>query len=882
MQYLIPDTKKKTKFLGNLTAKDLLIIVIAIVLLALVLSSSIPWWLQLIISLIILIVTVISVITIDTQKGWRMLWNFFKFITRSRNWPEESISSEMEITDIVHLKGGHYSAVIQLNGIDVSILSTESQDSKIMAFMAMLKELNYGKIIKMEEPIDFKPYIGTNNMFIAACEQKLKEKARAKWGNNPINWQSQEREPEYLKKTILENQNLYLNKFSTISQTYKSTFYLVIQESNEENIRNLVAFCCQSLKNIGIFKKQLVDTNDKKELSVFIKRSLSFSKEVVEQKDIKFMAVREKATKLIVGNQAYRTICIHKYKMLNDNAWAWKLFNIPDVKVTINFRPYAGKSVEKLFDRQFSELRMRLEDSKVKEYQRNELQGEYQTMQALVTDLQFGFDKMFDIEFYLTYPVQLHKEVLRQVRSMGLKASDLFLEQYENYLSTLPFTVMTDKKVSETINSVAASAISGMFPFVIKELFDNNGSYLGGSSGLPVFLNLFHRDEDRKNSNIVIFGTSGGGKSYFLKKELLQFYTQNKKIFILDPDNEYRRFHEIFNVDYIDLAGLQDQQINPLQVFPAFSEDEDGKAANEVSSHMLFLEQFFDTVLPGLEQFQKDLLLNYISELYASKGIKDGVKVSELPVEAYPTFDELEQLIKNRQAELIKTHKPEDEYELKNISPLLMAVNKFTEGGLYSSLWNGYTTLTIRNDFTVFNFQSLFATNNSTVVNGQMLLVIKYLNQEVIKNRQDGQSNIVIAIDEAHRFINGEFTVGLDFMQQEAKQIRKYYGSLIVATQNIDDFCGVSPEMRQKAAAVINCCQYSFVFNLAPDDINRITELYKNYNGGLQKEEVNYISTARKGDCLFIASKDIRLPVHITTFPGENYYFEKLDNILTA
>ena len=220
MQYLIPDTKKKTKFLGNLTAKDLLIIVIAIVLLALVLSSSIPWWLQLIISLIILIVTVISVITIDTQKGWRMLWNFFKFITRSRNWPEESISSEMEITDIVHLKGGHYSAVIQLNGIDVSILSTESQDSKIMAFMAMLKELNYGKIIKMEEPIDFKPYIGTNNMFIAACEQKLKEKARAKWGNNPINWQSQEREPEYLKKTILENQNLYLNKFSILMNYY--------------------------------------------------------------------------------------------------------------------------------------------------------------------------------------------------------------------------------------------------------------------------------------------------------------------------------------------------------------------------------------------------------------------------------------------------------------------------------------------------------------------------------------------------------------------------------------------------------------------------------------------------------------------------------------
>lgn len=881
MQYLIPETKKKTKFFWNLTAKDLLIVLIAIVLLVLIYTSSITDWIKLTLAIIVLVVTIISVITIDTQKGWRMLWNFLKFITRKRNWAEESISSDMEITDVIHLKNGHYTAVIQLNGIDLSILSTETQDSKIMAFMSMLKELNYGKIIKMEEPLDFKPYIETNNAYIKICDRKLKAQAREKWGDNPVNWESQEREPEYLKRSILENQNLYLNRFETISKTYKSSFYLILQESTEEAIRALVSFCCQSLKSIGLFKKQLVDSNDK-ELTAFIKRSLSFSKEVVEQRDIKFAAVKEKASKLVVGNQAYRTICIHKYKMLNENAWAWKLFNMEDVKITINFRPYAGKSVEKLFDKQFSELKMRLEDNKVKDYQRNELQGEYQTMQALVTDLQFGFDKMFDIEFYLTYPVQKHKEVLRQIRSLGLKSNDLFLEQYENYLSTLPFTVMTDKKSCETVNTVAASAIAGMFPFVIKELFDKNGSYLGGSSGLPVFLDLFHRDEDRKNSNMVIFGTSGGGKSYFVKKQLLQFYTQGKRIFILDPDNEYMRFHDIFNVDYIDLAGLKDQKINPLQVFPAFSEDEDGKAPNEVSSHMLFLEQFFETVLPGLEQFQKDLLLNYISELYEKFNIKDGMKVSELPVEAYPTFTDLMSLIEERQKALIKNHKPEDEYELKNISPLVMSINKFTEGGLYSSLWNGKTTLTIRNDFTVFNFQSLFATNNTTVVNGQMLLVIKYLNQEVIKNRQEGQSNIVIAIDEAHKFIDGKFTVGLDFMEMEAKQIRKYFGSLIVATQNIDDFCGVSPEMRQKAAAVINCCQYSFVFNLAPDDINRITELYKNYNGGLQREEVNFISTAKKGDCLFIASKDIRLPVHITTFPGESYYFEKLDNVLTA
>jgi type IV secretory pathway VirB4 component len=478
-----------------------------------------------------------------------------------------------------------------------------------------------------------------------------------------------------------------------------------------------------------------------------------------------------------------------------------------------------------------------------------------------------------DVEFYITYPIEKNKEVMRLIRSMGCKPADMFLCQYEAYLATLPFISMTARKSSETINPIAASAVAGMFPFVIKELFDKDGIYLGGSNGLPVFKNIFHRDEDRKNSNCVVFGTSGGGKSYFLKKELLNFYIEGKKIFVLDPDNEYKRFYKVFGIGYVDLAGLQDQRINPLQVFPAFKDDEDGGVANEVSAHLVFLEQFFSTVLPSLDGTQRDAILGYIGELYRQYNITDEVNVSELSPEQFPTFDDLYKYISERQQQLISNRRVEEEYELRQLSPIIMAIQKFTDGGMYASLWNGYTTLKINNDFTVFNFQSLFATGNTNVTNAQMLLVIKYLNQEVIKNRETQGGNIIIAIDEAHRFIDGKFTVGLDFMQQEAKQIRKYFGSLIVATQNINDFCGASPEMRQKAAAVINCCQYSYVFNLAPDDINSILELYKNYNGGLQQEEINYISTARRGDCLFMASKDIRLPVHITCFPDEDEYF---------
>lgn len=882
MQFLIPDTKKKTIFLFGLTAKDLLFVIAAVALLVLIWFSSITLPVQITLTVLLLIATTFSVITIDVQKGWRVLLNFIQFITRRRKWAAEEITELVEVDDYIRYNGGCYTAVIQLNGLNFSILSEESQNNKIYGLMQLIQELRSGKFIKLEEPIDLKPYIKTNDAYIQKCEQKLEEDARAKWGDNPAEWQSQENTPNDLKKKILQNQNSYLENFNSINDTVKAAYYLVIQETSIETLNSVVNDATAALRAIGLYKCRIVNDENGQKLTEFLKRVLSFKTDVSNVPALSLEKMQEKATKLIINDEPYQTVCVHRYKMLNDNAWAWKLFNIEGVRVTVNFRPYAGKSVEKLINKQFSELKMRMEDTKTKNYEQSALQGEFQIISALLNDLQFGLDKLYDVEFYVTYPYEKRKLVLKQMRSMGLTRNDLFLQQYEGYVNTLPFLPMTAKKASETINVIATSALAGMFPFVIKELFDENGSYLGGSSGLPVFIDVFHRDDDRKNSNAVVLGAPGGGKSYFLKKLLLMFYTQGKKIYILDPENEYRRFHNVFGVDYIDLSGLKDQIINPLQVFPAFSDDDNGGVtANEVSAHLVFLEQFFQTVLPNLGAYQKDLLMGYITDLYRQFDITDDKQVSEYAPEKFPTFTDLMKVIMDRQAVLITNNKPEERYELENLSPLIMAIKKFTDGGIYSSLWNGKTTLKLNNDFTVFNFQALFASGNTTVVNAQMLLVVKYLNQEVIKNREQKDNNIVIAIDEAHRFINGQFTVGLDFMQQEAKQIRKYFGSFIIATQNINDFCGGSEEMRQKASAVINCCQYSFVFNLAPDDINQITNLYKNYNGGLQQEEINYIASARRGDCLMLASKDIRLPVHITAFPGEDYYFEEPKGGLT-
>ena len=106
--------------------------------------------------------------------------------------------------------------------------------------------------------------------------------------------------------------------------------------------------------------------------------------------------------------------------------------------------------------------------------------------------------------------------------------------------------------------------------------------------------------------------------------------------------------------------------------------------------------------------------------------------------------------------------------------------------------------------------------------------------------------------------------------------VRKYDGALIVATQNIDDFVGTSEEMRSKASAVINNCQYSMLFGLKADDINKVQDLYSNYGGGLTAEEVDFLAKAELGQMLLLAEPERRTIVQVNLMPDEKQYIERV------
>lgn len=880
MKRLIPSQiKEESKVFRTLTLKDLTFIVVVLILAALLIASSFNRNVKIIVLIVMGVFTGVAVMKFDMVKGYKIFYYGFLYLIRKKKFTDVDIKTpfKIEIQDTIKTGAGS-AAVIEVFGIDFGIFEERTQDDYIRTFAEAIKEVRNGKLVKLNKPMSLTKYVDYCNSLIAKIDGELD----SIMDDNVLTDDERfnKRAPIIEKRNFLVNQMDHLATYDSFERIAIEAYYFVACNDTPEQALSDAEVVCNLISPLGLQPKLLKGA----ELNLFMK--LFFTNDITKDFDernilqetnyeYKFSSLVERPTKLVIDGEEYRVLCLGKYPYFVGNAWAYELFTIPETKVVFNFTKYTGKPVNTVMSRSMVEIKSRLGEKGLREDEKMNLEVSLASLDRLMQELNFSSEVLYNTECYIIYPKRNYKAVMKAVRGMGIKINDLLFTQYDGWLSMLPFLPMPVKKKEnqERVSPIQSSSVAATFPYVSKLLLDDKGFFIGNSSRHPVFFNPFLRDSDRINSNMVTLGKSGGGKSFWQKKLVTSSICEGKRIFILDPDNEYEYNCRLLGGNWLDVAGERAGKINPLQVFPHLKDSNVGEVG-DVSSHRIFLEQFFKTVCPEMSE---DCVLNLsdlLGKLYKKFKITDDAEISEIPNAKFPTFDDFNDFI-----EVQIKNKDVDVANLSVLKKLKLYIEKFASGGTYSRLWNGPTTLEINTDFTVLNFQSLFMNNNKIVSSGQMLLLMRFLNQEIIKNREYNEKNnadkkIMIIVDEAHRFINPDFPVALEFMSTMAKQIRKYNGSLNVTTQNIRDFVGVSDSMRAMATAVINACQYSMIFGLAADDLNMVKDLYSNYNGGLTQVELDFISKARRGDALLMIDQNTRIPLHVDYFDGERYYID--------
>jgi len=861
----LPDrTNKKQPLLLNFNIIDIFFMVVYLFFTSIIVIvfyySGIGWFPTLIIGLFL--ITILVFLSIDLQ-GTR-IYKYCKYVSvflmRKKHQKETTLKEALGVEfkeDCIYSSNG-YSKIIEVTGLDLGLMQQDQQEEIIRELSKIIKSINGAKIIKMDKPLDLASYVN-----------KAVERVEVLTNSTEAN--------KSIYTNLLENQTDELYYNIAVEPKTVVAFYLVLYKSRINDLNEQAQYVKEKLNAIGL---NSIIYDKEKNLEFY---ELFFNQIKNDDNDnILYNELKENVTKIKYGDTTYKLASFSKIPLFTDNAFLYRLFTFKDIKVSLNLQEKSDKQrVYKALNRNIASLKGDLSEAKISESKKIDLETTLHSYQTALETLKLDSEKLYTYEIIVMYPSELERKIKDIFNDADLGWEPLYFRQIEAFAGLLPH--INSFKLNNLLHDNLSLSIAGMFPFISEGFQDKNGIYLGYNT-TPFFFDRwyswYNTGSTRTNANQVILGTSGMGKTFTARTIVTQELIFGTKCVILDPENEYYKYAKKFGGDIIDLGGLSknNARINPLQAFIRMTDDESSDSVsgfNQITYHRQFLESFFSLTMSRLPDQDRPYLNDAIEKMYDKFKITDNTDIRKIPTNKWPIMSDL----------LLIVEEWIDEYDKINSSQRILTIldnikynlKAFAGSGMFAPLWNGTTTISIKNDLTVFSFANLGTGSNSSVRAGQMLLVMNFLNRELINNYMEVRNSkdstkkvkhMLVFADEAHVFIDSQNPIALVNFKDMSKRCRKYAASFMLATQNIDDFLGKTEETKSLATAIINNMQYTTFLGLKPNDLNAVKDLFKSI-GGLTENEITYITHAKQGDALMIIDNKKRVKVHIDIYENE-------------
>lgn len=878
---LIPKKSKMNATIWkSFTILDFVLILLMLVLALVIALSNIPGKWYILLGYVPLCV-VLLVPDGDGGKAYSEIGRIIKYIFSRKHYSDAAKRSSKRVTALVPPftirddglldYGSYVGGVIAVDSVEFALKSEWQQNEAISAFAAVLNGLSLGEsaqIVKVDRPINF-------DEISALTFDKLR---------------AVESGGDKAKQLIMRSRLRQLDELNNIQKQYRPYYYIVFYSATSQTLAALLDNAVNALYVCGLNPTQL----DAKQTAVFLKYCYTRDFDEREIDDIspddylEYIRPHDVQFRLADftsdGKFAF-TYAISDYPLSVTNAWGAELFNIDNTKVVMNIRPVDREKAIKRIDRTIVEIGTREGGNKASEMIAQDTH--LSTMGALLQSLQNENEGLFDCTVTITgynntelTNAAFRKKVRQRIVTQGFKTSMLRARQLDGYISASLTAHEPLKNLSRGINSESCAAV---FPFVFTSIIEPQGMTLGESNGYPFIFDPWkweYSSGEFINANMFVAGTSGSGKSYFAKSLLSQLYSENAQIYILDPENEYKTLCRNVGGTFIDVGSATTGRINPFHIYQTLTDDgEPAPPQATFSAHLQYLENFFAVTLQGINSDTLEEINNLVVKCYDKKGITQDTDCTYFKPERFPIFDDLNELVQSE----LKKEKSGVRYG--NLQRAAVYLAKFATGGRFATLWNGVSTLSTDDRFTVFNFQSLFEAKNKVTSNGQMLTVLRFLEQQIINLREKNAAlerserlRPVVVIDEGYMFIDPNNTCALDFIYQWYKRIRKYSGSMIFLTQNLADIVG-NVEIIQKTSAIINNTQYSFIMTLQGKDVEVLCDIFAARNLTVAEIEMIQRTNKPKGTAFFMGSSAQRAVLHVVTAFEVEWLFSQIIDI---
>jgi conjugal transfer ATP-binding protein TraC len=441
--------------------------------------------------------------------------------------------------------------------------------------------------------------------------------------------------------------------------------------------------------------------------------------------------------------------------------WMSQMINF-DVQIDMSMfiYPASNRVILKMLRKKVTEMRSSIRMLQQRGIVRDPaLEAALQDAEELRDMLSRGSEKLFQLGFYFTiYAENENKLKKAQADVEAILGGKLILtkpsvfQMEHGWNSTLPYC-MDELDFSRNMNT---QALATSFPFSSSDLTDDHG-ILYGINRHNDSLIIFDRF-DLPNANANVFATSGAGKSYVVKLEILRSLIQGVQAYVIDPENEYVDLCKTVGGTMIPVSLQSSFRINPFDL-PKAVRGEDAETGEVLRSAVINLHGLFKLMLGSITPAEEGVLDRAILNTYALKGIT--LQTPDPTGMEPPTLRDLVDVLMTTQGG----------------EAMAQTLMKFTDGS-FSGLFDRPTNIELEKQMVVFQIRDLEDVLRPIAI----YVVLNFLWNRV---RADMRKRLLI-IDEAWNLMQYEDSA--QFLYGLIKRARKYYLGVTTITQDIDDF----------------------------------------------------------------------------------------------
>lgn len=534
----------------------------------------------------------------------------------------------------------------------------------------------------------------------------------------------------------------------------------------------------------------------------------------LELRDIIAPAAIEIASGFIkIGDKIAKTYFTMSYPKFLTEGWLAPIINLDKIfDVSVHIAPINSAQIMKEFQKKVAEVQSQIAVREKQGMVRDpELDIAYQNLENLRDNLQQAQSKMFSVGLYMTVYASNENELFKvenEIRSM-LESQMIYLkpalfQQEQGFITGAPLGI-DDLAVNTKMDT---GPLSSFFPFISSELTDNKGILYGvnrQNAGLIIF--------DRysmPNYNSVIFATSGAGKSYATKLEILRTLMFETEVIVIDPEREYEFLAESVGGRYFNISLSSNHHINPFDV-PIPGPDE--SPSDVLRSNIIHLVGLFRIMLGGLSPEEDSIMDRAITETYA---LKDITATSDFTNAEPPLMSDFEMVLAS----------------MDGAGSLLERLRKYTRG-TWAGFINQPTNVDINKKMVVFSIRDM----EDELKAAAMYIITHFIWNAVRKNIKKR----LLVVDEAWVMMQNEEAASFLFML--AKRGRKYFMGLATITQDVGDFV-----RSRYGIPIITNSSIQLLLKQSPTAIDTLQEVFH-----LTNEEKYTLLESGVGEGIFFA-----------------------------